>query len=514
MKKNFVTWHFSIFWNTFYIFKIGLCFLGFIGFSHVLNILAFGFCGLHFRNRYIERCKAVLATLLSWALLYHDSFLPGIEQLMAQKANITQFSLSYVLEFIAGFVNINMLIAIPLSLFAIYLASKVLRGCALVFIGFISLWVIDGSSIQQLTSQQDGIIAGERFLKDRTLDEEGMLTQRGSFTRGNLSSYEKQFYENEGKRQIAFSNAQAAAFSFIFITADGLSNAELSSLNTESHAVLQRFDMQFDKFNTVSVSEPELASRLFSSLCGQRHSDSLKNDHALNRQCSLPKALANVGLTSQILFDDVQSSEKVAKIFPDFDIDPRASLTVNAVNSTHSMFDTALDILRQGNAKALFMRFGAGAYMSNKAVAVADFLSNLNVFLDRLDQGGIRSLVVLMPGIGGSGTDITLHGGREIPSDTRCLGSVYFRFSSLPHANEVYHVKPNVSYLALAEIISRAWSVDPYAEGALLSAQALTDELPRTAVVGENDGARFMLFRNRRFCVEDAQSDAWISFEK
>ncbi len=514
MKKGFITWHFSVFWNAFYIFKQGLCFLGFIGFSYPLNILAFCLCGVHFGNKLMERVRALISCLTSLALLYHDSFLPGIEQMMAQRDNITQFSLSYVLEFIAGFVNVRMLIAIPVCFLLMYFVSRVIRGCTLVFMGFMVLFGVEGSDFQRLTSQQDGVIASERFLKDRSLDVDGMLAQRGSFTRSNLSSYEKQFYENEALRTVSFAASPVNAFSIVFITADGLSNDDLSTLNAHSHAVLQRFDLHLDNFNAVSVSEPELSARLFSSICGQRHSDSYANEQSLNEKCSLPMTLARAGLSSVVLFDDAGKSTEFKKTAAGFGIDPGAVQAISGEDSTRAMFDLSLDLLRDQSSRAIFMRFSQSLQNSNKAVAMAAFLANLNIFLDRLEYTGIRSLIVLMPGTGGSSSDITLRSFQNIPSDKRCLGSVFFRLSSLPHANEIYHVRENVSYLAVAEVISRIISMDPYAEDALISAQSLTDELPRTAFVGEDHGARFMLFRNRRFSVAEADSDAWISFEK
>ncbi len=513
MKKGYISWHFSIFWNAFYVFKLGLCFLGFIGFSYPLNILAFLLCGVHFSNSLIERSRAGGSFIISLMLLYHDSYLPGVEQLLAQKENISQFSLSYVLEFIADFVNVRMLLAIPLCYLLLYFISKALRGCTLVFIGMIALFAIEGSNVQQLASAPEDMISSERFLKDRSLDEEGMLTQRGSFTRSNLSAYAKQFYENESQRRVSFSNAQINPFSMVFISADGMSNNDLQVLNMRSHAVLQRFDMRLNNFNAVSISEPELSARLFSSLCGQRHSESFINDEVLNKQCSLPLALAKIGLASTILIDDQNKSEAIKKQAASFGIDERAVLSINSDSSNRTMFDRALELLRSHDPQALFMRFSASAN-ENKAVTLADFLASLNIFLDRLEQANICSLIVLMPGIGNSTSALSLPKYQAIPSDKRSLGTVYFRLSSLPHAHEVYEVSQNVSYLALSEVISRIYSVDPYAEGALISAKALTDELPRTAVVCEDQGTRFMLFRNRGFAVAAGDQDAWVSCEK
>lgn len=514
MTKSFFSWHFSIFWNAFYLFKIGLCFWGFIGFSYVLNPLAFIFCGLHFRKKWLENFRSLIVCFLSFALLYHDSFLPSMEQLWTQRANVAQFSLSYVVEFLTDFINPAMLVAIPICFIAIFVISKAIRGCALVFLGFITLFFIEGSSIAQLTKPQDDVIVGERFLKERVLDEEGMLTQRGSFTRGNLSAYEKQFYDNEALRQVTFSKAKSLPFSIILLSVDGMSNNDLARLNVKSHAVLKRFDIRFNNFNTVSVSEPELSLRLLSAVCGQRHSDSLINDHKLNAKCSLPKALANIGLGSYLLFDEDKQYESVLAYADDFALDAKALQKVVSDSSTRMQFDNALKLLRQNNAKFLYMRFSKSVAFDNKAIAMSDFLSNLNVFLDRLDASGIRSLIVLLPGIGGNSSDIKLQLGHEIPSDIRCLGSVYLRFSSMPHESESYEVVPNVSYLALTEFISRALASDPYAESTVHSIQALTDELPRTAVLGEDQGTRFMLFRNRRFCVPSGEDNAWTSFEK
>ena len=105
--NNIITLSSSRFWNGLYLFKLGLYILGYINFSVVLNLLTFlGLC-IRFKNNIVQKIYGFLIGLFALMLFYHDSFLPSIEQMLAQKANLTGFSVSYMIEFAYSFIYGN-----------------------------------------------------------------------------------------------------------------------------------------------------------------------------------------------------------------------------------------------------------------------------------------------------------------------------------------------------------------------------------------------------------------------
>lgn len=97
----------SLFFASLYIFKVGLYLTGFIDFSLLLNLLGFTAVCLYFKHKYLNKLYRTIAVILTFALFYHDSYLPSVEQMIAQRNNLTDFSLGYIVEFIEGFINLK-----------------------------------------------------------------------------------------------------------------------------------------------------------------------------------------------------------------------------------------------------------------------------------------------------------------------------------------------------------------------------------------------------------------------
>src|SRR5574344_1380739 len=101
----------TIFFNGLYFFKLGLFALSLINFSVIYNLIVFFLLCIHISKPGINRLWRFSIGTVAFILFYHDSYLPSIEQIIAQKDNLTNFSLDYIIEFINGFVNFYMVIA-------------------------------------------------------------------------------------------------------------------------------------------------------------------------------------------------------------------------------------------------------------------------------------------------------------------------------------------------------------------------------------------------------------------
>ena len=87
-------------WNAIYIFKIAIYALGFIDFDTPLNLLVFLLLCLQIRQKQVNLIYRIFISVIALMLFYHDSYLPSVEQMLAQKDNLTNFSLTYIIEFI------------------------------------------------------------------------------------------------------------------------------------------------------------------------------------------------------------------------------------------------------------------------------------------------------------------------------------------------------------------------------------------------------------------------------
>ena len=111
------------------------------------------------------------------------------------------------------------------------------------------------------------------------------------------------------------------------------------------------------------------------------------------------------------------------------------------------------------------------------------------------------TLLVLIPSHGSSlRSDLTqLQGSLQIPSKRLCLGSAMLKLVS--HKSRLVPVnnQDNLSYLALGHIIKRIIDKQSFNEENIISVEALTEDLQRSAFLGENKEASYMVFRNRQF---------------
>ena len=82
----------SLFFASLYIFKVGLYLTGFIDFSLLLNLFGFTAVCLYFKHKYLNKLYRTVTVILTFALFYHDSYLPSVEQMIAQRNNLTDFS--------------------------------------------------------------------------------------------------------------------------------------------------------------------------------------------------------------------------------------------------------------------------------------------------------------------------------------------------------------------------------------------------------------------------------------
>ena len=209
-------------------------------------------------------------------LFYHDSYLPSVEQMLAQKDNLTNFSLTYIIEFIEGFVNVKMVIAlIVLAIFIKYI-NRYLRMMTVALLCIISTFFVNFDNVKKVLVNDDVIAVNTNSFSE---NKETLIAQRGGFTKTNLDRYLNEFYETEQKRKLQYSlhlKEDFMPFNVVIINVEGMSNTDLTAFNASNHGVLKRFDLYLSDFNSVTTDKKYGLLRSIFSACGQRLNQDLE----------------------------------------------------------------------------------------------------------------------------------------------------------------------------------------------------------------------------------------------
>jgi hypothetical protein len=105
-------------WNYYFIAKLALYWGGYID-LHVVNNLVFAaLLILPLHRHWLRVARGIIAIPLALILLYHDSWFPPIERVIALTPNLESFSIDYVLELLKRFINPRIFIGM-LLLFAL-----------------------------------------------------------------------------------------------------------------------------------------------------------------------------------------------------------------------------------------------------------------------------------------------------------------------------------------------------------------------------------------------------------
>ena len=96
-------------WNVFFIGEFALAYTGYLRLDLLLNAALFLFILIPVKGKWLHRLHALAAFALGFALLWSESWLPGPESILANKAGITGFSVNYVVQLVWDFINFRMI---------------------------------------------------------------------------------------------------------------------------------------------------------------------------------------------------------------------------------------------------------------------------------------------------------------------------------------------------------------------------------------------------------------------
>nr|WP_311265762.1 cellulose biosynthesis protein BcsG [Serratia marcescens]MDT0204806.1 cellulose biosynthesis protein BcsG [Serratia marcescens] len=516
-------------WNLYFLAKFALLWFGYLNFHALPNLVFMAFLLMPIPSQRLHRWRHYLAIPIGIALFYHDTWLPGINSILSQGSQLAGFSAQYLLELINRFINWQM-IGAAFVLFIAYLfvaqwvRVTVFTVAALAWLNIVN---IAGPAVSLLPATSTAAAGGANTpATSAPAARDAAPADSLPPTSANLTAYLNQFYEREKGRATAFPAtlpADAQPFDLLVINICSLAWADMDAVNLQNHPLWSKMDIMFDSFNSATAYSGPAAIRLLRASCGQLSHHDLYQP--VNQQCYLFDNLAKLGFKEQLMLDHsgvfgnflkelreqggmqapLMSQAGVGNELTSFDGEPiynDLELLTRWLDQQQKAGDgrtaTFFNVipLHDGN------RFVGSNKSADYQPRAQKLFDQLNTFLDQLEKSGRKVVVVIVPEHGAAlvGDKMQMSGLRDIPSPNITHTPVGIKLVGMkaPHQGSPLQIKTPSSYLALSELVSRLVDGKVFSESSV-DWQALTQGLPQTPVISENDNAIVMQYQGKPY---------------
>jgi len=516
-------------WNLYFLAKFALLWFGYLNFHGLPNLVFMAFLLMPIPSQLLHRWRHYLAIPIGIALFYHDTWLPGINSILSQGSQLTGFSAQYLLELVNRFINWQMVGAAFVLLIAYLFVAQWVRVTVFTVAALVWLNIVNiaGPAVSLLPATSTASSGGANA-PATSAPAAGDAAPADSLppTSANLTAYLNQFYEREKGRATAFPAtlpADAQPFDLLVINICSLAWADMEAVNLQNHPLWSKMDIMFDSFNSATAYSGPAAIRLLRASCGQLSHHDLYQP--VNQQCYLFDNLAKLGFKEQLMLDhsgvfgnflkelreqgDMQaplmSQAGIGNELTSFDGEP--------IYNDLELLSRWLDQQQKGGdgRTATFFNIiplhdGNRFVGSNKSAdyqpRAQKLFDQLNTFLDQLEKSGRKVVVVIVPEHGAAlvGDKMQMSGLRDIPSPNITHTPVGIKLVGMkaPHQGSPLQIKTPSSYLALSELVSRLVDGKVFSESSV-DWQALTQGLPQTPVISENDNAIVMQYQGKPY---------------
>lgn len=516
-------------WNLYFLAKFALLWFGYLNFHALPNLVFMAYLLMPIPSPRLHRWRHYLAIPIGIALFYHDTWLPGINSILSQGSQLAGFSAQYLLELVSRFINWQMVGAAFVLLIAYLFVAQWVRVTVFTVAALVWLNIVNiagpAVSLQPASSTAAAGGAGTPATAAPTAGDNAPADSLPP-TSANLTAYLNQFYEREKGRATAFPAtlpADAQPFDLLVINICSLAWADMEAVNLQNHPLWSKMDIMFDSFNSATAYSGPAAIRLLRASCGQLSHHDLYQP--VNQQCYLFDNLAKLGFKEQLMLDHSGVFGNFLKELREQG-DMQAPLMSQAgVGNELTSFDgepiyNDLELLtrwldqqqKAGDARtATFFNViplhdGNRFVGSNKSAdyqpRAQKLFDQLNTFLDQLEKSGRKVVVVIVPEHGAAlvGDKMQMSGLRDIPSPNITHTPVGIKLIGMkaPHQGSPLQIKTPSSYLALSGLVSRLVDGKVFSESSV-DWQALTQGLPQTPVISENDNAIVMQYQGKPY---------------
>ena len=518
-------------WNLFFIGEALLVSLEYLSFDVVYNAALLALVLLPLKNAGLRRVRTLMALPPALALLYHESFLPPLSALSANAASLSDFSLTFILDFLQGAVNPLLVAGTVLLVVLYYILRDYLRFTPL------TLGLIAGMTLPPLTQTLLPALQAAPALSESALSvtRGDPLAQSAPPTPENLERWYHTFTESEALRSTVFPETVKSPFDIILLNICSLSTDDLRVSALDSHPVLTRFDVNFKAFNSATSYSTPATLRLLKSVCGQSTHSALYDPPRAS--CELFTRLQELGFSGLTFFDHpgtfgkylaslnslagltspLESQSAYRPLYRSFDDEPiydsqdvfKAYLDKRAAKDAPAATLTLMNLIalhdgnRSLNGRALDFRPRA-----------EKLLDDIGAFMDALERTGRPTVLILVPEHGAAlrGDRIQLSRLRDIPSPALTHVPARVRLINAGRTFKPLNVEENVSYFALSALLSRIMEHDFLSPGATLSLEELVSGLPLTEAVSENEGAIVLNYQGEPYLKLEGRE--WIRYPR
>lgn len=508
-------------WNVYFIIAFALAAFGYIELNLLGNALLMAWLLLPVGPKWLRILRGTLGVAAAAVLLYSESWLPGVDSILANKGGIAGFSLLYMAEFALDFINVKMVgwgLLVFLGYFLVRRYVRVTFFTIVYFLGAVTMpWV------QSILPERAPVVTADA---GGQTNEAAAPAKTGKADAKAVGEWYDAFLAYEHDRRARFPNGLSekdTPFDILLLSICSVSNDDLAVSQLDQHPLFKEFNIRFDSFNAATAYSGPALLRLLNGACGQPSHSELYGER--RPECEIMTRLGTLGYSQRLLMDHSGEYDNFLQSMRD-----KAGVTAtldNAKYPTRYMgFDDeeiadSLAVLRHWQRTQVKSKAGRTATLIN-FIALHDgnrlpgrgraepfkpraqeMFDNIRTFLRELERSGRKTMVVIVPEHGAAvrGDRIQVPRLRDIPTMRISRVPVMVKFVGLKGMpNEPIHVTGNTSYLALTSLIGKTLETDYFSkDGGTVPLEQLVHDLPQTNPVSENGTVQTLEYQGREY---------------
>lgn len=508
-------------WNVYFIIAFALAAFGYIELNLLGNALLMAWLLLPVGPKWLRILRGTLGVAAAAVLLYSESWLPGVDSILANKGGIAGFSLLYMAEFALDFINVKMVgwgLLVFLGYFLVRRYVRVTFFTIVYFLGAVTMpWV------QSILPERAPVVTADA---GGQTNEAAAPAKTGKADAKAVGEWYDAFLAYEHDRRARFPNGLSekdTPFDILLLSICSVSNDDLAVSQLDQHPLFKEFNIRFDSFNAATAYSGPALLRLLNGACGQPSHSELYGER--RPECEIMTRLGTLGYSQRLLMDHSGEYDNFLQSMRD-----KAGVTAtldNAKYPTRYMgFDDeeiadSLAVLRHWQCTQVKSKAGRTATLIN-FIALHDgnrlpgrgraepfkpraqeMFDNIRTFLRELERSGRKTMVVIVPEHGAAvrGDKIQVPRLRDIPTMRISRVPVMVKFVGLKGMpNEPIHVTGNTSYLALTSLIGKTLETDYFSkDGGTVPLEQLVHDLPQTNPVSENGTVQTLEYQGREY---------------
>lgn len=508
-------------WNVYFIIAFALAAFGYIELNLLGNALLMAWLLLPVGPKWLRILRGTLGVAAAAVLLYSESWLPGVDSILANKGGIAGFSLLYMAEFALDFINVKMVgwgLLVFLGYFLVRRYVRVTFFTIVYFLGAVTMpWV------QSILPERAPVVTADA---GGQTNEAAAPAKTGKADAKAVGEWYDAFLAYEHDRRARFPNGLSekdTPFDILLLSICSVSNDDLAVSQLDQHPLFKEFNIRFDSFNAATAYSGPALLRLLNGACGQPSHSELYGER--RPECEIMTRLGTLGYSQRLLMDHSGEYDNFLQSMRD-----KAGVTAtldNAKYPTRYMgFDDeeiadSLAVLRHWQRTQVKSKAGRTATLIN-FIALHDgnrlpgrgraepfkpraqeMFDNIRTFLRELERSGRKTMVVIVPEHGAAvrGDKIQVPRLRDIPTMRISRVPIMVKFVGLKGMpNEPIHVTGNTSYLALTSLIGKTLETDYFSkDGGTVPLEQLVHDLPQTNPVSENGTVQTLEYQGREY---------------